>query len=183
MPLPVVGVADLPYALAGEADGGHDVRLAHPLVVCLPDCGEQRGVRSSLTLLVALVPAREPAQGVGIHDLENTVCQPSCIAPTICAKIVGMGTAKTVTQIPGKFMSDRDLIAWSKAARQADDRLHWAREDLDLYGSLSRDFPDCRSYRESYAEAVREEDAARDAREASLDRALARWQHLYAKAA
>jgi hypothetical protein len=86
-------------------------------------------------------------------------------------------------QVPGHFMSDRDLIAWSAAARKADDRLYWAREAVDLYGSLSRDFPGCRSYRESYAEAVREEAQASAAREASLDRALIRWQHLYAKAA
>lgn len=88
-----------------------------------------------------------------------------------------------VIQIPGHFMSDRALIAWSAAARKADDRLYWARQAVDLYGSLSRAFPGCRSYRESYAEAVREDEAAGEAREASLDRALATWQRLYVKAA
>lgn len=88
-----------------------------------------------------------------------------------------------VTQITGHFMSDRNLIAWSAAARKADDRLYQARQALDLYGSLSRAFPDCRSYRASYAEAVLEDEAAGEAREASLDRALATWQRLYVKAA
>lgn len=94
-----------------------------------------------------------------------------------------MAAAKTVTQISGHFMSDSDLIAWSTAARNADDRLYWAREAAGLYGSLSRAFPHCRSYRDSYAEAVREEAEASAAREASLDRALTRWQRLYVKAA
>jgi hypothetical protein len=94
-----------------------------------------------------------------------------------------MTKATAPQQVPGHFMSDRALIAWSTAARKADDRLYWARQAVDLYGSLSREFPDCRSYRESYAEALREELAAGEARESSLDRALATWQRLYVKAA
>ena len=94
-----------------------------------------------------------------------------------------MTKATAPQQLPGHFMSDRDLIAWSKAARQADDRLYWAREAVDLYGSLSRDFPHCRSYRESYAKALAEEEAAQAGYGAALDRALLRWQRLHVKAA
>lgn len=90
---------------------------------------------------------------------------------------------ETVTQIAGHFMSDRDLIAWSTSARKADDRLYWAREGVDLYGSLSRVFPACRYYRAEYSGALREEEAARTALETSLDRALLRWQRLHVKAA
>ena len=92
-------------------------------------------------------------------------------------------TATTVTQIAGHFMSDRDLIVWSAAARKAVDRLYWAREDLSMYHSLTTAFPGCRAYRSAYAEALREEEATSAASEAALDRALLRWQRLHVKAA
>jgi hypothetical protein len=67
--LPVLRIADLPHALAGQPNRVNDVDLLPPCVVGLPDGVKERVIRGILSRLVALVLACQPAQLVCFHDL------------------------------------------------------------------------------------------------------------------
>lgn len=68
MALAVGRVEDLPDALARKPYGPDDVGLLHALVVGLPDRGGKRGTGRAFAGLVPLVPARQGAQRLTVHD-------------------------------------------------------------------------------------------------------------------
>jgi hypothetical protein len=75
-PAPVLRIADLPDALAGQPDHQDDLGLPAALVVQQPDRVDKGGVGGFLARFVALVLARKTPHLLIVHDPNNTVCQP-----------------------------------------------------------------------------------------------------------